>query len=337
MTTLECPVVDCDYSTPESSEVIACALLGAHSTIHINSIPARFPPAPVLCGPKLERPKVDISLEEWNVFKRRWDAFVIGSGLDATASSAQLFQCAGETLDDSLLKSNPTIVSGSTADLLFAMKNLAAIAVATGVTRSELMQMRQDRDESFRAFTEKVRGKAETCGYTVNCACDREVNFTDIIIRGILIAGIADTDIRRKVLSTAGVLHKSVNDIIALVEGKEMARNAIPVSSASISSFKRQKSKPPNSRTQIAPCPECGKSHALFSEGVSGWNTQPHKLCIDCYQSHRQKHRRPKIDNDTGNRDRDKSGVAFLLSYQPLALLSTMLVQHCPLHHLCHL
>ena len=74
MTTLECPVVDCDYSTLESSEVVACALLGAHSTIHINSIPARFPPAPVIRGPKLERPKMDIgiSLEEWNVFKRRW-------------------------------------------------------------------------------------------------------------------------------------------------------------------------------------------------------------------------------------------------------------------------
>ena len=88
-----------------------------------------------------------------------------------------------------------------------------------------------------------------------------------------------------------------------------MARNAIPVSSASISSFKLQKSKPPNYRTQTAPCPECGKSYALFSEGVYGWNTQPHKLCIDCYRSHCQKHRHPKINNDTGNRDWDKSGV----------------------------
>ena len=63
--------------------------------------------AVVIQGPKLERPKVNfgVTLEKWNIFKRRWDVFVSGSGLDPDASSSQLFQCAG----DSLLKTDPSI------------------------------------------------------------------------------------------------------------------------------------------------------------------------------------------------------------------------------------
>ena len=68
---------------PESSEAVTCALLAAHSTIHMAGPPRA---AVVIKGPKLDRPKVNIgvTLEEWNIFKRRWDVFVSGSGLDPT-------------------------------------------------------------------------------------------------------------------------------------------------------------------------------------------------------------------------------------------------------------
>ena len=166
--TLQCPVVGCDYVTPDSSEQIACTLLAAHSTIHMRSTTS------TLRVPKLERPKVDagLSQEEWDIFKHRWDAFVQRSALDPVSCSTQLFQCAGEILGDSLLKSDPTIVSKPTADLLAAMKSLAVIAVDKGVTRAELMSMKQDRDGQFRSFAARVR-KAETCDYSTKCTCAR--------------------------------------------------------------------------------------------------------------------------------------------------------------------
>ena len=141
------------------------------------------------------------------------------------------------------------------ADLLAAMKILAVIAVAKGVTRAELMSMKQDRNEQFRSFA--------------------VVDFTDSIIRDVLISGIADTDIRREMLGTTGILEKSINQIISLVEGKEMARNALSSSSGSISSFKQQTGKPPEGpnafqRSSSAHGPDCGKTFALFSEGRSG-------------------------------------------------------------------
>ena len=194
----------------------------------------------------MERPKVDIGIsqEEWNVFERRWDAFVLGSGLDPLSSSTQLFQCAGVALGDSLLKSDPTSVAKPTTELMSTMKSLAVIAVATGVTRSELMKMHQERDEQFRSFAARVRGKAEICDYTTACTCTRIVNFTDCIIKDILVSGIADIEIQREILGTIGILEKPVNDIISLVESKEMARNALPSSLSGISHFKRQKGQP---------------------------------------------------------------------------------------------
>ena len=227
MLSSKCPIPDCPYETPESSEAVTCALLAAHSTIHMAG---PLHAAAVIKGPKLDRPKVNIgvTLEECNIFKRRWDVFVSGSGLDPDASSSQLFQCSGDELGDSLLKTDPSIVSKPTSVVMGAMKSLAVIVVDTGVMRAELVRMQQEREESFRAFAAQVRGNAETCAYITKCICLREVDFTDSIIRDVLIAGIADLDIRREVLGTRAILERVVNDVISLVDGQEIARNALP-------------------------------------------------------------------------------------------------------------
>ena len=314
MVELECPIPGCNYRTPAgSSETVACTLLSAHSTIHMGG---RTTAAP---GPKLERPKVDSGLnqEEWNLFLRRWDAFVIGSGLDPANCSTQLFQCASDSLGDSLLRSNPGIMNRPTAELLALMKSLAVVAVATCVTRTELMNMSQQRDEQFRIFASRVRGKAETCNYKTRCSCNNIIDFTDSIIRDILIAGIEDSDIRREVLGVKDILDTPINDIISLVESKEMARDALPlpVGNVSSSSYRRNKSKQPDkSQPDVpVPCPGCKKPFLRYTEGRFGRNKKPHKLCIDCY---RIKRRQDKSDsNATPNTDEsDAAGVGAMFS-----------------------
>ena len=117
-------------------------------------------------------------------------------------------------------------MSKPTSVVMGAMKSLAVIVVATGVLRAELVRMQQERYESFRAFAARVRGKAETCAI-------------DSIIMDVLIAGIADSDIRRDVLSTSAILERAVNGVNTVAERKEMGRNALPSSASGISSFKR--------------------------------------------------------------------------------------------------
>ena len=166
---VKCTLVGCDFETEDVSDALAIALLTNHGLHHQNcsSTSGRTSPQ----APKLDRPTINIgvSVEEWNVFVRRWEVFRKGSNIDAASAPTQLFQCAGAELGDSLLKVHPNAVSDTLPKLLENLRSLAVIPVATSVIRTELLLLRQERDESFRNFTTRVRGKAETCSYSNKC------------------------------------------------------------------------------------------------------------------------------------------------------------------------
>ena len=169
------------------------------------------------------------------MFERRWEVFAEGSGIlknesyDATAAH-QLFQCADESLGDAILKVDPGITRKAVESILATMKKLAVIPVALGVARSELLGLKQMRDESFRSFASRVRGKAETCEFRMDhlcpCGLTSTADYTDHAMRDVLVAGIYDPDIRRDVLGVEGITTKPINDVVSLVEGQETARNA---------------------------------------------------------------------------------------------------------------
>ena len=226
---------------------------------------------------------IGISDEEWNIFLRRWEVFRTGSGLDESSVQSQLFQCAGSELGGNILKNNPTAASGSLTQLLSCMCSLAVIPIATCEIRSELLQLLQSRDESFRTFTARVRGKAETCAFNTKCNCGKEVNFTDHVIKDVLLNGLYDPDIRREVSGAADILSKPINDVIALFENKEKARNALPSPSLSaVSSFQRQKSKTVTTaaspsqassradQNKEATCSDCATPYKIYTQEARG-------------------------------------------------------------------
>jgi hypothetical protein len=122
------------------------------------------------------------------MFTRRWNIFREGSQIAESNASHYLFQCADAALGDSLLKTDPDIIKKDIITLLSTMKKLAVIPIATGIIRSELLEMKQLRDEAFRKFASRVRGKAETCEYKTRgiCQCTKVnvVDFTDHINAG---------------------------------------------------------------------------------------------------------------------------------------------------------
>ena len=166
--------------------------------------------------------------------------------------------------------------------------------------RRELLQLWQERDEPFRTFTAKVRGKAETCSYTTIFTCGASVDYADHVFRDVILNGFYDTDIKREALGIAGILEKPINEVIALVETKEMARNALPSPSLStVSSFQQQKKSPPNpvsipsqaDRAKEARCPGCHNAFKIFTEGALGWNEKRHQMCSECYRVNCRKKR----------------------------------------------
>ena len=236
---LKCPVPGCSYETGHVSEIVAVALLTAHTTTHQSSAQSS-----VQHSPKLEQPTIDIGItaEEWKLFERRWKIYVTSMNIPDNNAATQLFQCASLRLGDAVLRVNNDITTQSQEDMLKVMKSLAVIPVALMVIRSELFSLRQARDETFRSFFTRVRGKAEICGYTIehNCQCGTTniVDFTEIMVRDVIIAGIYDEDIHRRLMSTNDLCQKSSNEIIALVEAEEMARNATSCSTAALAASK---------------------------------------------------------------------------------------------------
>ena len=346
MVVLNCGVPDCSFRTDEAVDVVAVALLNNHNLAHQLAAPSDANNAARPRGPKLDRPRINMGVdgETWNAFERRWDNFLRGSGITDTTASLQLFQCAADNLGDALLKADPTVTTLPVAEVMAAMKSLAIIPVSRGVKRAELVAMQQSPDEFFRAFAARVRGKAETCAFTVNAMCqcglDNLVSYTDETIRDVLLTGIADMEIRREALGVEGSQLRTVNDVVGFVEGREMARNALPSGmNSAISSFKRtapnkqdgaqglssgrDQAPTPADRAKRAACPDCRKSFSLFSESSRGWNRKAHERCKDCYLAHRRTRR---DDRRTSAQPASANSVA--VREQPLSQLSAIAARH---------
>ncbi|GFO25984.1 enzymatic polyprotein [Plakobranchus ocellatus] len=68
------------------------------------------------------------------------------------------------------------------------------------VARVQLQQMRQDRDEPIRAFAARLRGQAGVCNFSIKCPCGTYVDYSDVMVRDILIKGLSDEEIRLDIL-----------------------------------------------------------------------------------------------------------------------------------------
>ena len=291
MVIVACPMPGCTYKTEDLAAEVVASLLNIHAIDH-----SRAPQVAASRGPKLNRPSIDIGVDEetWNAFVRRWETFKVGSDISNDAAPMQLFQCASESLGDLLLKSDPKLPTKSVQTVLRVMRAMAVIPVARGVSRAELFQMAQSIDEPIRTFAARVRGKAETCGFVTStkCPCGKTVqaDYTEEVIRDVLLAGICDMDIRREALSMTNILEKGINDVITIIESREMARNATPTPSvAALSSYKRDRQTKPEPPKTV-PCPDCSKPFLRFRERPGGGtNKQPYKQCIECWRASRQK------------------------------------------------
>ena len=312
MVKVACPMPGCSFETDDQEPAVVAVLLQIHGQLHSSE--SRNSSR----DPKMNRPRIDTGAdqESWNTFLRRWENFRVGSNIRDCTASVQLLQCAGDELSEMLLKTDPEISSRHITEVLSAMKSFAVIPVAIGIVRDELMQMHQANDESFRSFAAKVRGKAETGEFIENakcpCGCEHTFPFdyTAHVIRDVLLAGIGCSDIKREVLSMDGIHAKTTNELIGLVEQREMARNALSrrqsvvaavstgsreSTSVSLSTFKRHKTMVPSQASprvqpseQTTPCPVCGGTFHPYRKFKNGWNKKPFKECLSCWRAGRR-------------------------------------------------
>ena len=312
MPVFQCPIEGCAFQTDDVDTAVAAVLLTIHNNVHLST-PVSSNAGSHHRAPKLERPKISSgsSEETWNTFSTRWSMFKRSTGLSNTESLEQLFHCCDEDLGDAILKGHPNAVTSTEENLLKIIKQMAVIPVAISVRRADLLNTKQDQGENVRAFYAKVRGKAATCSYLVKCTsglCSQAIDFTNIMVKDVVISGLVDDDLKREVLGWPDLDEKSLEDTISFIEAKEMARDALDKgpTNAGISGYKKGKNEGKSS-VKIS-CKTCKKEIDKYVYNKRQKKTIEVTMCLPCWKKANPKKEKPPADNTE-----DETGALLLI------------------------
>ena len=265
MPNIDCPWMGCTFSTGEVEAIVAVALLNAHVTEHVNPTTtgqsqARPPP--------VDRPRLQAASPkaEWEIFSSKWRSFKAATNLSADKVVHQLLGCLEGDLANLVYNKHATPETLEEEELLGLIEKVAIKLENIWVTREKLHSMKQDQGEPVTSFAARLKGQARLCGFkkTVKCtrpACDQNitVDFTETVVIGDIVRGLADPEIKAIVLGE--VEQKSdLTDLITLIQAKEYGRLS---SCASPSINTVISSVTPSGGTRK--CSNCGRQHKLGS------------------------------------------------------------------------
>ncbi len=275
MPDIPCPAPDCDTSWPDTTPPqVLVPLIDLHArTAHPVAPAAAPPPAPSgVRVEKVRRPSVSAAgtSEEWRYFTLRWEEYKAATHLTPTDVVFQLLECCEENLRKDLMRTYGTVTTQTEADVLAKIKCLAVRQENIMVARLQLHNMRQDRDETVRAYAARLRGQASVCSYQLKCTCNLMVDFSDIIIQDALIRGLEDEEIRTDILGLARQ-DLGLEDVVSHIEAKESGKRSAsrlvesataPMSSAAAASNYKRREKLRSQLKDSKPqeCDYCGQS-----------------------------------------------------------------------------
>ena len=131
------------------------------------------------------------------------------------------------------------------------------------VTREKLHTMSQDAGEPITSYATRLKGQARLCNFkqsikcgATNCSHENEVDFTEVVLMGEVVRGLADADIKTVVL---GEVEQKANldDLVRLIQAKEYAKSSTSGSSLSAISTKEN---------VVKLCTNCNTEHERGSQ-----------------------------------------------------------------------
>jgi hypothetical protein len=289
---LGCQVVGCNFTATNDDKDIMLAAFGSHQKNHDT------PRNDTSRAPKPDRPKIAAggTEESWNTFVTRWGNYKRTCNLNGAVVSSELFECCsselGDDRGDDIIRENSSLLEGGEANLLAAIKRLAVIPVAKTVRRTEVLKMKQDHGEGIRTFYARTKGKADTCQYKVRCTgCGVDVEYTNEVIKDVIVNGISDTEIQRDVLGWHELDTKVASETVTFIESKEMARDALAngTSTSAMSAYRKEKKNPSEldnkeKEKKTGKCPKCDKEYKLYKYFTNSrkYNVKPFSTCFSC-------------------------------------------------------
>ena len=226
MPSVTCPIPDCGYTTPDLDPAIVAALLTTHSAIHSNV--RNMDTTACAKVEKVRRPVISSgsSTEDWSYFSSRWNDYVQATRVAGHDRIIQLLECCDEQLRKDLTRSHGSLTNRTEAEILSAIKTLAVRHENTMVARVTLLNMRQDREETIRSYSARLRGQAGICKYTVNCSgCNNTVDYTEEMVKDAVTRGISDQDIQLDLLGERNQ-DMTLEEVLKFIEAKEIGKRS---------------------------------------------------------------------------------------------------------------
>ena len=223
---------------------------------------------------KAKRPEIaaELSDEDWNYFLSRWEAYKKATSLEGEDIVLQLLECCCEELRRDHHRNYPSQTSATETSLLSEIKQIAVRAKNRAVNRVKLNTLRQDKGEPIRRFAGRIRSLATVSDYAVKCTkCKFDVIYTDEVIMDQVIAGIADLEIQKDVLSHPNAKTLTLETLLVFIEGKESGQSSLNLmtggrGSVSAANLKEKR------------CRYCGDTHILGRRHCKAAN----HLCEKC-------------------------------------------------------
>lgn len=253
MAPISCPVANCTRTFPEDIDAaVLLALLDLHARTD-HSAAAPQVPQPHIKPESVKRPTVSASgtEEEWQYFLQRWTTYKQATQLTGDQIIFQLLETCEESLRRDLTRTHGDLTRQPEATVLQHIKVLAVRLENPMVARFQLQQLRQDRDESIRAFAARLKGQASVCKFLKQCSCaePREVDYTPDMVRDCLIRGLEDEDIRLEILGQHNQ-DMTLDQVIQIADAKASGKRSAhmlhegapvtPIAAAVKSTYRRQ-------------------------------------------------------------------------------------------------
>ena len=307
MPDVRCPKPACEFQTGNVGDAMGAVLMANH--LQESHPIAATPKAPTFRAPEV---KMGVYAEEWAAFERQWDVYRDSANVPAAKASVYLLNCCESVLMANIQKEDQNIATKSVDEVMAAIKRLAVVEVVTAVMQSELLSMVQDHDEPVRTFAARAKGIARNCQFKQKCTCGSEIEFSDTVVKMVVINGIADLDIKREVLSTEGLDMKTLTETLKVIEGKERASRSMKGTSegsqAANSSFRKVKA----DEARLKQKAKCDKCKELFLKNRMRSTKEGVKLvtfttCKECWTKEN-----PRRDRKKKEESIEESAFTFL-------------------------
>ena len=200
---IKCPAPGCDAGWPTTTPTDVLTRLLDIQSARAHAAHTHEPaPTAAARAEKVRRPTVSASgtSEEWAYFIRRWTDYKQATRLTGSDIVFQLLECCEEGLRKDLTRTFGALSSNTEETILKNIKTLAVRQENIMVARVQLQQMRQDKDEPVRTFAARLRGQAGVCNFNIKCSCNACIDYSDVMVRDVLIRGLSDGEIRLDIM-----------------------------------------------------------------------------------------------------------------------------------------